>query len=62
MTPDGMENPAFNINPGDLVILNIANHTSAAPVTITEPSGRDEFNMRDAPDLKRENLNYAVLG
>jgi FtsP/CotA-like multicopper oxidase with cupredoxin domain len=30
MTPDGLENPTFNINPGDQVKLNITNNTPTA--------------------------------
>jgi FtsP/CotA-like multicopper oxidase with cupredoxin domain len=32
MTPSGVENPTFNINPGDQVKLNITNNTPTAPV------------------------------
>lgn len=32
MTPDGLENPTFHVNPGDHLVINITNNTPATPV------------------------------
>ncbi len=38
MTPDGMENPTLHVRPGDHLIINLTNNTSATPVEMTVPS------------------------
>ena len=34
MTPDGLENPTLNVNPGDHLIIKVTNNTPAKPVVM----------------------------
>ena len=46
MTPSGLENPTFNVNPGDRLKLTITNNTASAPVEMAlDPPNCGQHNQ-----------------